>query len=242
MPAWREHLPSADSYFGVQLDALQDEELHRPCLLPGWTRAHLVTHVSRNADALRNLLEWARTGVETPMYSSMDQRDGDIAAGATRSAVAIREDVREASQLLARAIDELPDQAWSGQVRTASGRTIAAGDVLWIRVREVWVHAVDLGAGGRFEDVPAEVGDALLDEALGLAGSKQGCPALRVLCRESGREWTLGDPTGTNRTVVEGSRPDLLSWALGRYEESGSDRGMAPAASNRPWPPSPGWL
>jgi hypothetical protein len=30
-----------------------------------------------NADGLRNLLVWARTGVETPMYPSIEQRNAD---------------------------------------------------------------------------------------------------------------------------------------------------------------------
>src|SRR6266545_1394914 len=38
--------------------------------LPGWTRAHVVTHLARNADAWVNLQTWARTGIEHPMYTS----------------------------------------------------------------------------------------------------------------------------------------------------------------------------
>jgi maleylpyruvate isomerase len=33
-----------------------------PSALPGWSRAHVLTHVARNADAMINLLTWARTG------------------------------------------------------------------------------------------------------------------------------------------------------------------------------------
>jgi maleylpyruvate isomerase len=40
--------------------------------LPGWTRGHLLTHVARNADALRNLLTWARTGCHVP-HLEMDR-------------------------------------------------------------------------------------------------------------------------------------------------------------------------
>ena len=236
MQAWREDLSAGDSYFGAQLDSLDDVQLQQECRLPGWTRAHLVTHVTRNADGLVNLLEWARTGIETPMYPSSSQREADIDAGALRPPALIRAAHLDAAQRLSRAIDGLPAGSWSARVRTASGRTIAASEVVWIRVREIWVHAVDLGAGGRFEDVPAQVGDGLLDEALTFVGSKKDCPQLRVVCRESGQEWTLGDPSRAGRPVVEGSRPDLLRWALGRPGDAISQ------SAEDSWPQLPNWL
>lgn len=52
--------------------ALPDDALADPSRLPGWTRAHVVGHLARNADALTRLATWARTGVETPMYGSRD--------------------------------------------------------------------------------------------------------------------------------------------------------------------------
>ena len=60
------------------VDRLGDEELAADSALPGWSRAHVVAHLARNADALVNLLTWARTGVETPMYPSRAVRDADI--------------------------------------------------------------------------------------------------------------------------------------------------------------------
>ena len=64
---------------------LSDEQVREPSLLPDWTKGHVLTHVARNADGLRNLLIWAQTGVETPMYPSAEDRAADIEAGASRS-------------------------------------------------------------------------------------------------------------------------------------------------------------
>ena len=58
--------------------AVTDAQAREPSLLPGWTRGHLLTHLARNADGLRNLLTWARTGVMTPQYHSAAARDEDI--------------------------------------------------------------------------------------------------------------------------------------------------------------------
>ena len=54
------------------------DPLAAPSLLPGWSRAHVVAHVAGNAVALLNLLTWARTGVETPMYADDAARNADI--------------------------------------------------------------------------------------------------------------------------------------------------------------------
>jgi maleylpyruvate isomerase len=62
------------------VDGLDDAALRAPSLLPGWTRAHVLTHIARNADGLVNLVTWARTGEETPMYASTQARDTAIAA------------------------------------------------------------------------------------------------------------------------------------------------------------------
>ena len=64
------------------LRTLPDADLDGPSALPGWTRRYLLAHLVANADALRNLAAWARTGVETPMYASPAQRERDIATGA----------------------------------------------------------------------------------------------------------------------------------------------------------------
>ena len=44
----------------------------------------MLTHLARNADGLRNLLIWARTGVVTPQYPSFEVRNEEIEAGAGR--------------------------------------------------------------------------------------------------------------------------------------------------------------
>src|SRR5688572_1633936 len=99
------------------VDRLADDDLAAPSALPDWSRAHVVAHLARNADALVNLLEWARTGVETPMYPSRAVRDADIAATAAQPPADLRSDVAAARGRLVEAVDALPAQAWTAQVR-----------------------------------------------------------------------------------------------------------------------------
>src|SRR5579863_5967707 len=74
---------------------LSDEQAREASLLPGWSRGHVLTHLARNADALRNLLVWARTGVVTPMYATPDERDENIEAGAGRPAAVLLADLTD---------------------------------------------------------------------------------------------------------------------------------------------------
>ena len=60
---------------------LDDARLHEPSRLAGWSRGHVLSHLARNADALVNLLAWARTGVESRMYATAGGREEGINAG-----------------------------------------------------------------------------------------------------------------------------------------------------------------
>ncbi len=77
---------------------LTDAQVREPSRLPGWTRGHVLTHLARNADGCCNLLAWARTGTETPMYPSEAARDAAIAAGAGRRAADIAADARDSAR------------------------------------------------------------------------------------------------------------------------------------------------
>ena len=142
-----------EEFFLHHVATLDDDAFAQPSALAGWSRAHVVAHVARNADALGNLFEWARTGVETPMYASADDRTAGIEASATQPPGALRDDVAEASSRLIEVVEALPSEAWAASVRTARGRAISASDVPWLRVRESWVHGVDLAAGASFADL-----------------------------------------------------------------------------------------
>ena len=131
-------------------------ELDGPSLLPGWTRRHVAAHLSLNAEALGNLVHWAKTGEERRMYRSPEQRNADIEAGALRPADELRTWFGESAQTLTKAMTELTVEQWQSSVLTAQGREVPATDIPWMRSREVMIHAVDLGVGVRFADLPTD--------------------------------------------------------------------------------------
>jgi len=207
---------------------LDDDALAAPSRLPGWDRAHVVGHLARNADALQNLVTWARTGIETPMYASVEQRADGIEEAAAQDPDTLRSDVVAASERLLTALDALGDETWDAPIRTARGRPITAAEIPWMRVRENWVHAVDLGTGATLADMPAGAVDRLVDEVAGGLAGRDDCPAVTLTAtdRDPGRHWTIG-PEGDG-TEVSGTAAELLAWLIGR--EPGD------------YPPVPAWL
>ena len=212
--------------------------MDRRSLLPGWDRATVVSHVAGNAAALVNLLRWAATGVETPMYASPQAREDAIAQWRAADAPALLSHVEHTRAELDEAVSSLPEAAWEHEVRTNSGRIASASVVPWMRVREVYIHAVDLDAGASFSDVPGDVVTALIDDAVQFLSAKPDCP-VRAL-RAGDQHWQLGggaeaDGTDINGSNIDGTATALLAWLIGR--SGGED-----LTSAGPLPALPRWL
>lgn len=211
-----------------------EDAFTRPSALPGWTRAHVLTHIARNADAMINLLNWSRTGIRTPAYASREQRDADIEAGAHRTPREIRDDVVASSDRLAQVVRAMPVSAWSAHVQNAQGRDLAAIDIPWLRAREMWIHAVDLDVGASFTDMPPPMVTELLTDVAATMGNRPECPALRLVAPD-GATWAVGDPAAA--AVVTGPAPALAAWLLGRSK----GRDLRTSAGTK-LPALPRWL
>lgn len=175
------------------IDGLDDAAYGEPSLLPGWTRKHVVAHLAANAEALGNLVHWARTGEPTPMYASPEHRDAGIEAGAALPGARLAAWFEESARALADAMAGLTDAQWRAPVVTAQGRTVPASQIPWMRSREVMVHAVDLDAGISFADLPPEFLSALREDILtkraGAVPRVSGDPA-QVTAYLAGRPYT----------------------------------------------------
>ncbi len=186
------------------------DDLAAPSHLPGWTRGHVVTHLARNADALLRLLVWARTGVETPMYPSPEVRNAEIQAGAGRPPAEQLDDLRATAGRLADEAAGLEPVHWDATVRTAQGRDVPASAVGWMRVREVWLHQVDLGAD--VDVLPDDVAVALVRD---VAGSLDSRVDHRIELQLAGEPVVFG-PAGTGPVTVSGPATELAGWLTGR--------------------------
>jgi maleylpyruvate isomerase len=174
----RQWMSETTALFLGTLDSLSDGDLDGPTGLPGWTRRHVVAHVHFNALALGRLASWAATGVESRMYPSREHRNAEIEDGARLPAAELRRMVQASAADLAAALDALSPEAWERTVVTASGRSVPATELPWMRAKEMGIHAVDLGAGVTFADLPAGLITTLVPEAAATHAAGPSGPAL----------------------------------------------------------------
>jgi len=218
-------------------EQLDDDTVRRPSLCEGWTRAHVLTHIARNADALTNLLTWATTGTETAMYESAEARAADIEAGASRTLEELLTDVRESAARFSSAIAQVPEEGWEFQVRTgpaATGSPAPARRVVWLRLRELEIHHVDLAAGYSPQDWPPQFVVRALRESLRAVGRRNDVPPFTAVV--DGRPERVGSGGGA---TVRGPAPAVLAWLTGR--STGADLEAEPDGA-LPDIPAGAWL
>lgn len=196
---------------------LSDEQWREPSRLPGWTRGHLGTHLARNADALRRVVEGELAGSPQPMYGSEEERDAEIEAGAGRPGMDLQVDLDSSAGRLAEALDRVADDQWDRQVAMRGGATVALSVLPLARLNEVVLHHVDLGVGAEPADLDEQtIGLLLRWNTAKLTGS--GAPG--VLLEPAGAErLTLGRP-GADAPVVSGPASAVLGWLTGRLDAS----------------------
>jgi len=224
------------AYFSRALNQLSDAEFDEPSLLPGWSRRHVAAHVGYNARALARLVEGARTGVAIPMYESPVARNAEIEVGATLPVVALRNLCEHAAIHLNVEWRDLPAESWSNPVTTAQGRVVPVSETVWMRIREVWIHAVDLDNGARFDDFPAELIDKLVaDVQAGWARKGAAVPRLRLVLSDRAEPIELGEASAGSFGDIRCSAADVARWMTGR----GAPR---TAELDSPLPELPAWL
>jgi maleylpyruvate isomerase len=147
----------ATAQVDTMLADMTDAQARRPSRLPGWTRGHVATHLARNADGNRAMVEGVLAGEERAMYpGGEDRRDADIEAGAGRPAAELLEDFRSSARALDDAWDRVPDDAWDGTGVTLFAGSVPISMMVLSRCRELFVHMVDLDLGVTPSDLPSE--------------------------------------------------------------------------------------
>ena len=147
-------LTSATQHLLGSTIAVADPDWGAPSRLPGWSRAHVATHLARQADGLTRLAGWAATGERQEMYASPEARAAEIEAGVGRSGLELQVDLDTAASTLETAFERLDEAGgWSHEVEMRGGLRVPARLLPLARLLEVVVHHVDLDVGYGFDDV-----------------------------------------------------------------------------------------
>jgi maleylpyruvate isomerase len=134
---------------------IAEPDLRAPSMLPGWTRARVLAHLARGADAMRSLMIGARDGAARPAYASAEARAADLEQAAGQKPADLAADVASASMAWRTLAGQLSDEAWRQPVQVPGLEPFPAGQLLVRRLVEVELHHCDLGLGYGPADWPA---------------------------------------------------------------------------------------
>lgn len=149
------------------LEQIDDSVAIRPSLLPGWSVAHVLTHLARNADSFVRVLTAAAEGREARQYPAGSAgRNQDIEDGSKRPAAEIIDDVRASSVRLDATWSDLGDDVWQRHGLRIDGSPLPCRVLPAGRWRELELHHLDLGLGYAISDWPGEFVKADLPLAL----------------------------------------------------------------------------
>jgi maleylpyruvate isomerase len=200
---------------------VDDDVLRRPCALPGWSVAHLLTHLARNAEAHAGMVEAASDGQIADMYpGGQRQRNDDIAAGERIDAATARADLAAAVARLEAAWDATHVDVW----RFGAGRVLAYGvttlaDLVFLRWREAEIHTVDLDLADRDGPRWADLDPAYVDvewewTVRGLPDRVP--PEVTLLLAPGDRPSHSVGRRGERLVVVDDATLPTLAWLTGR--------------------------
>ena len=128
-------------------------------------RRTTIATVGYDARGWARLAEQLREGRPHPATFAPGERESSIASGATLPPRALRHLVEHSAVHLAVEWRDLPARAWHGIGLDEAGHPLAIADTPWLRARQTWLAAVDLGSGASVADFPSAVLDRLMVEA-----------------------------------------------------------------------------
>ena len=225
VPARLQALEAASDRLLATVEGLSPAGFAEPSVLPDWTRAHVVAHLTLNAEGLAAALSGLAAGEPRPIYASDEARDTDIDALAATDAELVRVRLHTAVVAFADAVRGVPTESWSGTVdRLPDGPRLPALETLPMRHREVEIHHADLAAGYAHADWPAPFVGDLLDV---VARDQAGSGPFTAVATDLGHTWSVGEGDGPE---VRGTGSALGWWLVGRGSGEGvtSDSGTLP--------------
>lgn len=197
--------------------AISDRDWQQPSLLPGWTRAHVATHLARNADALRRVAHGLLTHAPGPMYPDAAAAEAALEEGSLRGALDLQIDLDTSAGRLNDTLNYLEEAATTERVQLSPGRWVGAHELPLARLQEVVLHHVDLDCGFTTTDIEPDIARWLLEWTSSELAGRADVPAATVTST-SGWEATVGCGEPTRR--AHGSDAQLLGWLTGRTDGS----------------------
>nr|WP_257477265.1 maleylpyruvate isomerase family mycothiol-dependent enzyme [Acidipropionibacterium jensenii] len=192
---------------------ISEEQWQSPSRLPGWTRAHVATHLARNADAFTRVVSGLAEDRQVPMYDSRAERDQEIERGSERDGLALQIDLDTSAGRLHEAFNLLEALPPMTTVELAPGLEVDSGQLPTARLAEVLLHHLDLDVGFSLSDISPDAAGWLLAWVCFRLRGRSTIPAMRILS-----DTGLTDRIGGSgyAPTVRGSDAALAGWLSGR--------------------------
>jgi len=226
-------LHKAGAALTAAMDRVPDGGERAPSTLPGWSRGHLLAHITGICNALARQVEYGRRGETVELYDGgVDGRNRAIDLAAGHSLQQHRDDVAEAMQRALTSFDVLEDEEWQTPIAFRNGVIFDAGLALW---REMVIHTSDLDTGAGPETWSKEFCYHLFDF---LAAR---IPPDKRLVLQPVALPPLAVGAGGSTVVVSGMVTDIAAWLAGRQPSLDSLRATAAGDGTDlpdllPWP------
>ena len=211
------HVSDAQRRFLVAIHDLDDAAVRRDSLLPGWSVAHVIAHVARNADSHVRRSEAAARGEVVEQYpGGYAGRAAEIEATAVRPGIELIADLRASAERLEDVWRSLPEAAWSALTVDVEGHERPLAALPARRWQEVEVHLVDLDIGVTHRDWPDDFVAAWLPRlrAWPRCRSAPGVAAL-LPPPSAARRWRFPRRARVGEALSL-SRSEELAWLYGR--------------------------
>ncbi|WP_244177166.1 maleylpyruvate isomerase family mycothiol-dependent enzyme [Streptomyces albus] len=210
------------------LTGLTDDDIRAPSALPGWSRAHVLSHIEGIGRALARQARCAVRGELVEVYDGGRAvgRDAAIEAGSSRTAGELRRAVRDALAEAESAWTALGPGDWSLPVRYRDADARAALLAWW---RELEIHTADLLLGPGPRDWPR----AFCGHALDFLAPRAPAAGLTLAATDGPEERVHG---AGSAVPVRGALGDLTAWMAGRAPSGPLDAGDGPLPALGPWP------
>jgi len=193
--------------------AITDELWQMSSRLTGWTRAHIATHLARQADGLTGVLTQLGKNQPTNLYDAPDTIDDEIERGSERSALELQVDLDSSAGRLFEASAELHRLPPSRPVTLTPNLTVRLDELPLLRLNHLVLHHIDLNVGFTYRSILPGVAAWLLAYNAARIGRNSAYPAIR-LASDSGVVALIGG--GGRPQVVHGEDNLLLGWLTGR--------------------------
>jgi len=218
----------AHARLGGAIEPLTDPQVAVPSRLPGWSRGHVLAHLTGVGFAAARQVEFARRGAFVDLYDGgRPARDAAIEAGASAPAAAHVRALRLATERIDALLVGLAPADWDRPVRFRDG---VVRDMVLAWWREIEIHLTDLDVGPDSDGWSAGFCNHLAD----FLAARVAPGTCLVLEAPDGWACELG--AGEPR-IVRGACTDLVAWLAGRdpvRPVRAGDGGELPQLG--PWP------